>query len=373
MDHLRILKRAWQITWKYRALWLVSLLLVLAGGGVMSGSGSGGGSSASSSGGNSERWRGEWGKQWGPGMDPAEVWQKIAPIVIVIAIIVLALIALGILIGVISVFVRYVTRTSLIQMVQHFEETGEETGVGPGLRLGWSRSAFRLFLINLILKLPVALVMVLLISTLVGVAILGFITESGPGIAMGVLVILLIIPVIMLGIAISVVLGPIIEVAHRACVIEGLGAWEAIVEGFGLIRRNLGATALQWLLLIGLGIAWTIALIPVNLILVILGFIVGGLPALLVGGAAAAVLSWPWGLALGILILIPFMLLVVGLPNLALSTLATVFYSTTWTLTYRELRVLDVGAPEDETPEVEGERPADSVDVEAEGVDPSES
>ena len=49
-----------------------------------------------------------------------------------------------------------------------------------------------------------------------------------------------------------------------------------------------------------------------------------------------------------ILSLILATIVVVGLPNIALSTLATVFYSTTWTLTYRELGVLDAGHEDEE-------------------------
>jgi len=156
----------------------------------------------------------------------------------------------------------------------------------------------------------------------------------------------LLIPVILLGVLIRIVAVPIIELAFRACVIDGLGAWQAIVEAFGLIRRNLGPAALQWLLLVGLGIAWGIALFVVNLPLVFFALLVAGLPGAAVGGIVTLLSSWPWGLGLGLLIFIPVFILVVALPNIALTTLATVYYSTTWTLTYRELRVIDAGVQE---------------------------
>ena len=49
----------------------------------------------------------------------------------------------------------------------------------------------------------------------------------------------------------------------------------------------------------------------------------------------------PWGLGVAALVFVPTFVLLIALPNLALTTLATVFHSTTWTLTYRELGVID--------------------------------
>jgi hypothetical protein len=256
----------------------------------------------------------------------------------VVALIVLLAIALGI----VAAIVRYVTRVSLMRMVQSYEEMGKEVGFKGGIRMGWSRSAFRLFLIDLMTKLPLALLIVLMIVPLVALAVLSFAAGSEPRFVLGILSVLLIFPAVMLGIALGIVLGPILEVTYRVCVFENVGPWQAFKSALGLIRRHLGPTALQWLLLVGLRIAWGIVLIPVNLLLVILALFVGGLPALLVGGVAAQAVEWPVGLALGALVLVPAFILVVGLPNLALNTLATVYYSTAWTLTYRELDVLDV-------------------------------
>jgi hypothetical protein len=135
-------------------------------------------------------------------------------------------------------------------------------------------------------------------------------------------------------------LDVIAELAYRACVLEERGAWESIAEAMGLIRRNLGATALQWVLLAGLGIAWRILRIPVTLLLGILALIIVGIPTLLAGGIAA-LLSGPWGLVVAALVFVPTFVLLIVLPNLALTALATVFHSTTWTLTYRELHAID--------------------------------
>ena len=149
MDHIKVLKRALHITWKYRALWLIGLLLVLAGGGVTGGFSRASGGASSGAGGDGRSWGGDW-EDWPYYRDFSDLWREIAPIVITVAIIVAALIVLALLIGVIKVIARYVTRVSLIHMVNQYEETDEGVDFWSGLRLGWSRSAFRLFLISLI-------------------------------------------------------------------------------------------------------------------------------------------------------------------------------------------------------------------------------
>jgi hypothetical protein len=342
MDHFKVLKRALRITWDYRALWLVGLLLVLAGGGVWSGARPGGPGSPgapSSNGGPSFE---------GPGRPPdmQGAWEEVLPILIAIliavAVVVIALVLLAVVVGLLAIVVRYITRTSLIEMVQSYEETGEQIGVWSGLRLGWSRSALRLFVVDLILRLPLALLMIALIVPLLILAVLSFTTGKGPAIALGVVLVLLIVPVILIGIVVRALLGPVLEVVYRVSVIEKKGAWEAIKAGWDLIRRNLGATALQWLLMVGLGIAWRIALIPVNLALVVVAALVGGLPALLLGGASGLLFSAPVvGIVVGLLTFVPTFIVFLAVPNIALTTLATVFYSTAWTLAYRELNAID--------------------------------
>jgi hypothetical protein len=338
VDHFRILKRAFEITWKYRALWLIGLLLVLAGGGVMSSQnpGSPGSPGSGGDGGNGIEtpYRGNV-PTW------PEVRDWVLPILAIMAVVIGILLLLAVVIGIVAAIVRYVTQASLIRMVQSYEETGEQVGFRGGWRMGWSRSAGRLFLINLVLKVPIALLMGLLIAPAVAVSILSFIRGSGAGIVLGIASGLMVIPIILLGVAIRLAIGPIQQLAYRLCVVEELGVWAAIQASFRLVRRHLGAVALQWLLLIGLGIAWMVVMIPVGLMLAILALLIAAVPGLLVGGLSGLIASWPVGLVLGLLVMVPVFIVVVGAPSVALATLATVFYSTTWTLTYRELKAIE--------------------------------
>lgn len=347
MDHIKVIKRAFQITWKYRALWLVGLLLVLAGGGVMtgfSGAPGGGGSGRGSDGSGSN---GDWG--YHEGFDTfEEAWEVIGPWIVGAAAIIAAVVVVSLLLGVVRVALRYVTRGSLIRMVDRYEETGEEVKVGAAFRLGWNRSAWRMLLISLIVKLPIALLGFVLIVPPIGLSIWSFVGGTGPRIVLGTVLLLLIIPAMLLLGVLSAVVGPFIQMAYRECTLNDLGAWASVKASFGLVRQNVGAVALQWLLLVGLRIALRVALFPVNLVLFMLGLLVAGLPATLLGGLGALLTSWGPGIAIGVLTFVPVFLLVVVLPNVLVNTLATVFHSTVWTLTYRELQAVDVEVEETE-------------------------
>jgi hypothetical protein len=390
MDHLKILKRAWDIVRKYRVLWLIGLVLVLAGGAVGSGFGSGapGGSSPSGSSGGGSGGGDEW--QWdGPGPQNWDmVWKKVAPIVIAILIVVAVIVVLAILIGIIKLFVRYVARTSLIEMVQRYEESGEQLGFWAGLRLGWSRSAFYLFLTNLLLKVP--LILLTLMGMLIGTALVVVLivlgvsvaNSSGGGMAAAAIAfivaaifiaLVLLLPLFLIGALVRIAISLVREISYRVCILEDTGPWEAIVEALGLIRRNLWPAVLQYLLMLGLGIAWNIVLFVVNLPLVFMALLIAGLPSLTVGGLIAWLGSAPIaGGVVGGLLFILVMIVVIGIPNILFSTFATVYHSTAWTLTYRELRVIDEGEQEAEIVEVKVEEPAEIDDAEGDVVEDAE-
>ncbi|NJN96774.1 MAG: hypothetical protein HC875_23020 [Anaerolineales bacterium] len=134
MNHTNILKRAFTITWRYRALWIFGFLLALCGGG-----GNGGGNfNFPSSGGE-----GDFGDFEGL---PSSV-PEIDPNLIITLIV--AFVCLILLISVVGVMVQYVTRTALIGMVRQVEDTAAAT-VRDGWRFGWSKRAWRIFLLNLL-------------------------------------------------------------------------------------------------------------------------------------------------------------------------------------------------------------------------------
>ena len=318
MDHMKVLKRAWHIVWRYRALWVFGIILALATGG-----GGGGGGGGGSTGG---RFRIE------------EMPPEIAGTLIAIGVgLACAIVILTIAVAV----ARYVSETALIQMVDDYEETGEKRSVRQGFRMGWSRTALRLFLIDLITALPVALAFIVLFALAVAPLLL-WATESTAAGAIGtVATICLGLLVVLLAIIVGVILSVLTRFFRRVCVLEQAGVIESIRQGYGTVRQHLKDVGLMWLIMVGVGIGWVIVMIPVTILLVVLGGVFGGLPGLLVGGLASLAFEGavPW--ILGLALAIPIFILVLAAPLAFLGGLMEVFVSSTWTLTYRELRALE--------------------------------
>jgi len=341
MDHIKVLKRAWHIVWNYRALWIFGIILALttASGGY-NGSGSSGG------GGN----RGGNGDFPPPGdFSVPEIPPQVVTTLIVAGIAVMCVIVILIIASAIA---RYVSETALIRMVDHYEETGEKLGVRQGFRLGWSRTAWRLFLIGLLTGLPLVLAFLLLFVLTAGLAIPSAMAIDAHNVVIGVIGIIAAVGIFFLGlfalILVSVALRLLMHFFRRACALEELGVIEAIRQGFGVVIRHWQDVLIMWLIMIGVSIGWAIALLaitillfPVILLLIVVGGVLGGLPALLVWGLASLFFEGavPWILAA--VVGIPIFALVMAVPWLFLGGLMEVFKSSTWTLTYRELRALE--------------------------------
>jgi hypothetical protein len=326
MDHLKVLKRAWEITWRYRVLWVFGIILALTtGGSTGRGGGSGGG------GGN--------GGFPSPGdFSPPEIPPQVVSMLIVVGI---GLACVIVILIIASVVARYVAETALIRMVDDYEETGEKRSVRQGFRLGWSRTALRLFLINLLIGLPTALAFILLFALALAPLLLWTTKNTAAGVVGTVATIGLSFLVILLAIVVGVVLSLLMHFFRRVCVLEELGVIESIRQGFDFVRQHLKDVGIMWLIMVGLGLGWMILMIPVTILLVVVGAMVGSFPALLVGGLASLFLEGavPWILAAAVGI--PIFILVVAVPGLFLGGLAEVFKSSVWTLTYRELRALE--------------------------------
>ena len=61
------------------------------------------------------------------------------------------------ILGLVVAVARYVAETAVIRMVDEYENTGTKMTVRQGFRIGWSRTSWRLFLINLLVNLPLIL------------------------------------------------------------------------------------------------------------------------------------------------------------------------------------------------------------------------
>ena len=359
MDPIKILKRAWNIVWNYRVLWIFGFILALTA------------SSSPGNNGNQSRYSindrqelqmpsnmqrefdsvGEalreffdkgvpalernWGLQQG---DLATmIWVAVAFILVMIVL------------GLLMAAVRYITETSVIRMVDEYEASDTKLSFREGWRLGWNRRAWRLFLINLIINIPTFLLLVFF-------AVMGLVvynTATAPGFGSGGMwaswagIVAVVLVVLFVFALLMVFLTLLRQFFWRSAALEDLGVRDSFRAGYQLFRENWKDVGIMWLVMVGLGIAWAIVSIilviitlPVVAVTVIAGAVVAAIPGLLLVGFFSIFLSGylPW-IARGLFILPLFFTLGFS-PWIFLNGLALTYSSTVWTLVYRELKAL---------------------------------
>ena len=364
IDPIKILQRAWHILWNYRALWVFGLILALVAGG----------SSFNNGGNNGVQWREDHQTYEGPsfgslqealdyfsrelnllltrGIPEANIT---GPALTAFLWTVGVFIVFMILVGIVMTIAYYVSVNAVIHMVDEYENSDTKMTVREGFRIGWSRTAWRLFLINLIGNLPAIL---FFLALLIAGASFFLSAVNGnadftPASLVG------IFSLIFLGCSIviiwSIAFGLFRPFFWRVCVLEGTSIGESLRRGFAMVRENWKSVGLMWLVMIGLGIAWVVVsilavilTIPIVILTGIVAILVVALPALLLVGLFSLFLSGPlpW-IAAGLFVL-PLFFLIAFSPWLLLGSWQSVFTSAVWTLTYRELKALPAIAPQAE-------------------------
>jgi hypothetical protein len=275
--------------------------------------------------------------------------------------VVLSGLILLILCGLVLVTTRYVAEAGLIRMVALTEQDGVLRSVGQGWRLGWSRSAWRLLLIDWLIAL-VGLAAILVCFALALSPFLLWTTGNilagalGTALASGLLILDAAATAALL-IAVSLVL----PVARRQCAAEGLGVSASLHSAIGLIRAHVGQALRVWLAWAGMRLAWMVTMValvillaPLVLALLPVGLVAGGVSALAVGGVLTVFLkgALPW--IIGCMAGLPALGLVLSAPILVASAPIEVLKSSWWTLAVGELRRL----PERALPPTHTEQPA---------------
>jgi hypothetical protein len=216
-------------------------------------------------------------------------------------------------------------------MVRQIEDTKTVT-ISDGWRLGWSRGAWRLFLLNLLIGIPVAIISILLLLLAFSPLLLILTGETAPMIVGVILTIFAVLFVILLLILIGAVIAPFRELASRRTVLDREGVVASLRDAVGLVKRCFKDVAIIWLLMLGIGFAWAIIAILVVLpISLIAAALVGGIPAGLVYLISS---SWLGAAAAGI----PLAGLALIIVSSAAGGLYLIFQSTVWTLTYLEVQ-----------------------------------
>ena len=320
MNYGKIMSRAFEITYKYRALWLFGVLLALFGGGGSSGNFNPGNFINSGS-----------GRGTSPGNFPtlpsvsSETWQLIAVLIAALVCFALAWILLGIIL-------RFVSRAALIGSVQELEANETKPTIKRGFSIGAERF-WKLLGIALTINIPLMLIsfaLILLAALPLLVALMPLIRSgrtapselTSIAIAGGVGSVALLCCAALVLIVISFIIHPFYEFIVRTCVINKRGVMDSIREGYRVVRANLGNVAVLYILAIGIGIGFGLLMIPIALILI-------GLPV----GAGLLVYwlanSMSGGIIAGVVLGIPMLLVL-----LFIGGLYRVFESALWTEGY---------------------------------------
>jgi hypothetical protein len=315
MDYGKVLTRAWEITWRWKVLWILGFLAALGSGG--------GGGSGSSYTTNSSDWD-NWGYTfYEPNIPPG----------VVAAIIGLA--CLAIIIGIAIWVVSVIARGGLIAGVQQVEEQ-EHTSFGLAWRAG-ARRFWTLFGISILAAIPMIILVVVGIIVLVVMFVgsgFAFGSSDAAG-AMGIVTSILCGGIFCCGMVIlAIILQQIRIYAERAAIVEDLGWIEAFARGWQVLKANLGPTIVLWIIFFAIGIAFFIA---IGIVLAATAF-----PFI---ALVTNVDPGPW-------LFVPICCggLIAVIAAALISAIVQTFTSATWTLAYRDIIGLS-GPPAAEPPE----------------------
>jgi len=362
MDPVKILKRAWHILWSYRALWVFGLILALGTAGS-SGGGSNNGSRIQYNADQTDIQRLPENMRQGveefiQGMErlfregPSHVGipqEQLTALIWIVVVFTLVMIMFGVIVAI----GRYVSETAVIRMVNEYEDSDTKMTVREGFRIGWSRTSWRLFLINLIANSPFILWGLVMLSVVIGLLFAGWngnlsLTPFTVVSMIGVFFLVSFMVIIM-----TIALRLFRQFVWRVSALEDLGVVESFNRGWALVRENWKSVGLMWLVMIGLGIAWVIASIilfflsiPLLIVTGAIALVISAIPALLLVGLfhlfLGNVLAW----VLGIVMVLPLFFTIAFSPWLLVGSWQSVFTSSVWTLTYREIKAMPNGKVE---------------------------
>ncbi|OQY46254.1 MAG: hypothetical protein B6242_08310 [Anaerolineaceae bacterium 4572_78] len=317
MDYVDILKRAASLTIKHKALWPFGFFLAFF---------MGGGSISNLS--SSSNWNTSSDDFSNIPMPPMPNIPEVDPTLIwVIGGIILTLCCLLTIVG---IFVTVISRTAIIGMVYQIEDDGK-TSVKDGWNIGFSQKGLNLFLINLMITVPMTIIYFILMLLAMSPLLLAL-AESEmmkfTGMALGILFLVLVIFFIF--VFDLIVVAPIKEVSWRYCTIHEMSSMGSLTKSFALFQAKLKDIFIAVLILIGIGILWAFVHLFILLILMFIGAIVGGIPALIgyliTQKAMTAVIAG-----------LPFLFLAILIPDLFITGLYLIFRSAFWTLFFQDL------------------------------------
>jgi hypothetical protein len=286
MDYGDILKRAWRVTWRYKALWVLGFF---AGAGASSGNS---GSRTSTTTGSSPF-----------GSAEAAQFQSFltqyAPIIFVAFLVALV-------IGIIFMVVSVAARGGLIHLVNEAEE-GREVRLGDGWRAGFSKW-WRLFGVTFVAGLPVTIILTIIL-VIIGVAGFGayssYIASGGGGSTTEVVRALaaplagafcFVFVFAIIAVFVGIVLGIAANLGLRYVMLEDRGAMASLKQGWSDVWSKRGAAVMFWVM---------------AAISIAIGIVFGGVaaifavPAIAMSGSGSSAAATSMAGLVGLVLLVP--------------------------------------------------------------------
>jgi hypothetical protein len=301
MNYGNVLRRAWQVTWQYRILWAFGLLAGLNAQFRFN-------LQADSLPPEARRWIREFISS--PVFIPAMVGTVL--LFLIIGLVVSVLQALG--------------HSALVDQVSQIED-----GSSPTLRAGWEagkRHVWPVFLIVFLLGLPAGIVLLAGMLPFF-IPLMRDLTHYDTGVlsdpdTLMVRLFACFAPACCLGVILSIGADLIRQLAVRIRVLEGQPVWRSIIGGWEFLRDNLGQVGTFWLIILGIRIGVGLVL-AIPMCLLVMGMVAPfafllntAFPVAVAGLCGVAIVFWVLGIAI--------------------NSLIETFFSTSWTLAYRDIR-----------------------------------
>ncbi len=302
LDFFEIIKRAWQITWKYKFLWVFGYLIALG--------------TAGSSFSNSSNYSFS-------GNEGTAASNSAAGFAETYFVLIIVMVAIVMVIGIVLWILSILSTGGLVGAAAKIER-GETTSLKDGFRIG-AKNFWRIFGLNLIVGFIIlCLVLAIIIPLIIVIAVMASSGSSGSGAAAG---LICLIPVLIVAIFVIAIVAAVLSLvaiyATRYIVLENGRVFKSFGDGWRLIRRKFGATFLMFLLV------WLISGLA-GLVIAIPGLLIG-IPVFvtLFSGIAAKNFFVVFLAFIGII----FLVLVMSLFNGVLEA----YRSVVWTLTFMRI------------------------------------
>jgi hypothetical protein len=278
MDYGGLVKRALDIMWKFKYLWIFGFFLEFGSGGGVG------------------------------GPMPDKLKEPIGDFFggIPLMSIIIPLILIGLVVFVLFVILYIISQGGLIHCASRIE-----SGEDPTLRDGWNAGVKNFWRI-----LGIAIIIVIFFFTAAVVTLGPFVVLLIVYRILGLLSAIVLIPLFMI---LFIVIMLINLYAYRECIIEGKGVFDSIAGGWEMLKSNLGKTLILALIGIGSTIIYVIGFLIVGLFLALPFIVLGAINLFL-------------GIALGV---------IVGLIYIAVASGAWGTYiDSLWTLAFIEMKKL---------------------------------